>query len=60
MRQGWSILAVFLLVSLGACRDEEQGRTLQYEKGIYSGDPMPVIDEDTRENLRHRARHQGF
>ena len=60
MRQCWSILAVFVLVFLGACRDEEQDRTLQFEKGIYSGEPMPIIDEDTRENLQHRTRHQGF
>ena len=47
-------------LALIARRDEEQGRTLQYDKGVYSGAPMPVIDKETKEDLRARALHQDF
>ena len=60
MRPAWLIVAIVVTLSLVACRDEEQGRILEYSKGVYSGGPMPVIENETREDLRARAHHQDF
>lgn len=60
MRPVWLTVAIVVTLSLVACRDEEQGRILKYNKGVYSGEPMPVIEKETREDLRTRAHHQNF
>ncbi len=49
-----------MCLALVACREEEQGRVLQYEMGVYSGKPMPILDTTLREELRARAQHQDF
>lgn len=53
-------LAVVLLLSvgLGACREEEQGRKLFYEKGIYGGQSDTEIPDETLSNLRQRVNQQ--
>ena len=60
MRPAWLVIAIVVALSLVACRDEEQGRILKYSKGVHSGGPMPVIENETREDLRARAHHQDF
>ena len=60
MRPAWLVIAIVVVLSLVACRDEEQGRVLEYNEGVYSGEPMPVIEKETREDLRARAHHQNF
>ena len=60
MRPAWLVIAIVVALSLVACRDEEQGRVLEYNEGVYSGEPMPVIEKETREDLRARAHHQNF
>ena len=60
MRPAWLTIAIVVALSLVGCRDEEQGRILKYSKGVYSGGPMPVIENETREDLRARAHHQDF
>ena len=60
MRPAWLVIAIVVALSLVACRDEEQGRILKYSKGVYSGGQMPVIENETREDLRARAHHQDF
>ena len=47
-------------LALVACGEEEQGPVLQYEMGVYSGNPMPILDTTLREELRARAQHQDF
>lgn len=44
---------------LAACDPEEQGRVLHYEKGTYLGQTDEPISEETRRDLRDRARHQA-
>jgi hypothetical protein len=44
---------------LGACRDEEQGRSLAYDKGNYAGKPDTKLSNATRRALMERIHHQG-
>ncbi len=52
------LLPLVVVVALGACREEEQGRSLAYEKGTYQGAVDQGLDPATREALRHRIRNQ--
>lgn len=54
------VMTLAVLISAVACREEEQDRPLDLDKGTYEGAPMPSLDEETREDLRDRARHQSF
>ena len=45
--------------SLGACREDEQGRVLIYEKGVYLGKPDTPVSEDARRALLARIQHQS-
>ena len=51
-------LPLGLAILLGACREEEQGRSLHYEKGTYQGAADETIDAETQAQLRHRLRTQ--
>jgi hypothetical protein len=55
-------LACLFLATLGlaGCRDEEQGRVLQYQKGVYLGKPDTELTQDQRDVLRHRGYNQRF
>ena len=48
------------LAVLSACREEEQGRVLVHEKGVYLGTPDAAISDETLEDLRHRAFLQSY
>lgn len=50
--------SLLLGLSLTACRKEEQGRALQYEKGTYLGKPDEGLSEEDLMELRQRASHQ--
>ena len=52
------LLPIVVVVALSACREEEQGRSLGYEKGIYQGAVDEGLDPATREALRQRIRNQ--
>jgi len=59
----WVVLPVLVAgVLLSGCREEEQGRTISFEKGVYPGGaPMQALSEETLGELRVRAaRTQGF
>ncbi|MFQ5763836.1 MAG: hypothetical protein ACE5GT_02815 [Rhodospirillales bacterium] len=45
--------------SLGACREDEQGRVLIYEKGVYLGKPDTPISGDARRALSARIQQQN-
>lgn len=49
-----SVLVVTGL-SLGACRQEEMGRPLFYEKGTYGGKADEKIDAETIKQARQRG-----
>lgn len=46
-------------MALGACRENEQGRPLKYEKGRYSGKPDTEISAAARRSIHDRVRYQG-
>jgi len=46
-------------MALGACREDEQGRPLQYHKGRYSGKPDTEISAAARRSIHARVRYQG-
>ena len=48
-----------MAVSLGACRSEEQGRILKYQKGVYLGKADTPLSRSARDAVRDRARFQG-
>lgn len=45
---------------LSACRDDEQGRPLTKQKGIYEGPADEKLDPERLEDLRSRAAGQKF
>lgn len=48
-------------LALAACRENEQGRTIDLQKGAYpGGKPSTSISEDALGELRHRALRQSF
>ena len=52
-----AVLASALLLS--ACRAEEQGRILRYQKGVYLGKTDPALDRDQVDRLRLHMSGQG-
>ncbi len=45
--------------SLGACREDEQGRVLLFKKGVYLGKADTPITEEARRNIRTRTLRQS-
>ena len=64
MRSRKSLVASSVLLICGllvfGCREEEQGRVLWHEKGVYLGPPDTTISEETQVDLRHRAARQKY
>ncbi len=55
-----SLAAIILCgMALSACKGEEQGRPLRFEKGTYGGAPDTALSEEVRRNLRARADKMG-
>lgn len=46
-------------LTLGACREEEQDRSLAFQKGVYSGAPDTPVSEQARRAQRERMHLQG-
>ena len=53
------VLVAAVLALIG-CREEEQDRLLDYEPGVYQGGALPVLDGETRDDLRQRLDAQDF
>ncbi len=55
-----TISAVVGVAVVGAaCDSSEQGRPLNYNKGVYMGKPHTPLSEETLRALRARAAYQG-
>ena len=48
-------LALICGMAVSACNEEEQGRPLSFEKGVYGGQPDSELSEATRKELRART-----
>ncbi len=61
---GSRALLVMAVIALGAglagCRDDEQGRPMVKQKGVYEGPADEAIGEQRVEELRSRAAGQKF
>ena len=53
-------IAAGAALTLAACREDEQGRILMFEKGEYLGEPDATLDADDVSDLRQRALEQRF
>jgi hypothetical protein len=57
-----TILAVTLLlllaVPLAGCREAEQGRTLDFNKGVYQGQADEKLNDEQTKDLRERVERQ--
>ena len=51
--------AMAMAISLGACRENEQGRVLLYQKGVYLGKADTEPSEQARREARDRMRYLG-
>ena len=51
--------AAVVALSLGACREDEQGRVLLYQKGVYLGKADTEPSEQALGAARSRMRHLG-
>jgi hypothetical protein len=52
-----AVIGGVLLV--GACDGGDQGRPLNYKKGVYLGKPHTPLNEQTLDKLRDRAGYQA-
>ncbi len=63
MKTGKLIVTLACLVavgaSLGACREDEQGRVLLFDKGVYLGKADTPITEEARRAIRSRMSRQA-
>ena len=55
----WIVLFVVVMgVALSGCRKSEQGRSLGYQQGVYTGARDQPVQPSTLAELRNRARMQ--
>ncbi len=54
------VAMISLAIGITACREDERGRPLTKQKGVYEGPPDEKLAEDRLEDLRLRAAGQKF
>ena len=54
------LLILFLSLSLQACKKEEQGRPLSYNKGVYHGNADNTLTGSEVYNLKKRVSGQSW
>ncbi len=52
-------LAAAVALTLGSCREEEQGRRIMFEPGVYKGKADTPISAAVRRSLSTRAQRQN-
>ena len=55
-----TLAIVSLAIGITACREDEQGRPMTKQKGVYEGPVDEKLAEDRLEDLRQRASGQKF
>ncbi len=55
-------ISIILLASftLNACKKEEQGRPLSYNKGVYQGNADNILNDDEVYQLKKRVSGQSW
>ncbi|MEM8877611.1 MAG: hypothetical protein AAGD23_07035 [Pseudomonadota bacterium] len=54
------IAAGSVAAMVAGCRENEQGRPLAFDKGVYGGQADQQISDETRKQLQDRVRLQNF
>jgi len=55
-----AMLMIMLAMGISACRKEEQGRPLSYDKGNYQGKTDQTLSDIVVNNLIQRSRYQSY
>ena len=55
-----SLALALAATALIACREEEQGRPLSFEKGVYQGPKGQQVSNATVQEMQGRAKKQQF
>ena len=58
-RSAFLLLVISLAFGMSACREEEQGRPLNYEKGTYLGKVDSSLNNEQLRELNSRTRFQS-
>ena len=60
-RQAFGVMAIIgIAAGLQSCRDDEQGRPMVKQKGVYEGQADEPIDQQRLLDLKTRANGQKF
>jgi hypothetical protein len=57
-KTGLALLALLGVLAAAGCRENEQGRTLDFKKGQYQGQADQKLSDDDQKALRQRAELQ--
>lgn len=55
-----SLALALAATALIACREEEQGRPLSFDKGVYQGQKGQQVSAATVQQMQNRAKMQQF
>jgi len=55
-----AMLMIMLAMGISACRKEEKGRPLSYDKGNYQGKTDQSLSDIVVNNLIQRSRYQSY
>ena len=55
-----SLAVALAATALVACREEEQGRPLSFNKGVYEGQKGQMVSNQTVQQMQNRAKLQQF
>lgn len=55
-----SLAVALAATALVACREEEQGRPLSFNKGVYEGQKGQMVSQATVKEMQDRAKLQQF
>ncbi len=58
MRWTRLLAAVTVAAGVGACRETEQNRPLDFQPHVYRGEKLPPLNEQQRRNLQERGNLQ--
>lgn len=56
----WGLAIIVIGAGLGGCRDDEQGRPLVKQKGVYEGPKDQPLDQQRLDDLKSRTAGQKF
>lgn len=55
-----ALVAAIGMIGLAGCREDEKGRIINLEQGVYKGNPDTALDDGQVDELRSRAARQQY